>query len=225
MKVSRDQVARNRQRIIEAAARLFREKGFDGVSVADIMSSAGLTHGGFYGHFASKEDLAAQACLNALTQSIDRWTPTALCASDSQLADFITSYLSPEHRDNLGGGCALAALATDAARQPATVRQAFTEGIRSTAAMLSELSPGRSRATRHKHALAILAGLVGAVALARATEDPVLSDEILRAALAAFAARSGPITLAPAARQQATGRKKSKSLKAKALSSSTDRPV
>src|SRR5712692_11897403 len=86
MKVSRKQVAKNRQRILEVAGKLFREKGFDGVSVADIMKSAGLTHGAFYGHFASKDDLAAQACANAVAKTLAIWTAWASDKSPDQLA-------------------------------------------------------------------------------------------------------------------------------------------
>src|SRR2546428_11297920 len=104
MRVTRQQVAKNRQRILEVAGKLLREKGFDGVSVADIMKSAGLTHGGFYGHFASKGELAAKACAGAVAKTVDTWTALAGDKSPDQLGAFITSYLSPRHRDDLGGG-------------------------------------------------------------------------------------------------------------------------
>src|ERR1700681_3074725 len=106
MKVTREQVAANRERIVEAAGTLFRKHGIDGVGVADIMKSAGLTHGGFYGHFASKDELAAQACEGAVAETVDTWTAAADQSPD-QLGAFITSYLSARHRDDLGGGCVL----------------------------------------------------------------------------------------------------------------------
>jgi TetR/AcrR family transcriptional repressor of nem operon len=176
MKVTRQQVAKNRHRIVEVAGKLFREKGFDGVSVADIMKSAGLTHGAFYGHFASKDDLAAQACANSVGKTQDTWTALA--------------------GDDLGGGCFLAALGTDAVRQRGAVRRAFTEGIRSTVGMLSMIAPGGSNAAQREKAIATLAGLVGAVTLARAADDPTLSDEILDAALATFGGKSGAMATA-----------------------------
>jgi TetR/AcrR family transcriptional repressor of nem operon len=184
MKVTREQVAKNRQRILEVAGKLFREKGFDGVSVADIMKSAGLTHGAFYGHFASKEELAARACANAVAKTLDIWTGLASDKSPDQLGAIVANYLTPSHRDDLGGGCVLAALGADVVRQPGSVRHALTDGIRSTVAMLSMMAPGASNAAHREKAFATLAGLVGALTLARAADDRRLSDEILNAALA-----------------------------------------
>ena len=142
MKVTRQQVAKNRQRILEVAGKLFREKGFDGVSVADIMKSAGLTHGAFYGHFASKDDLAAQACAHCIANTQDTWTALASGKPADQLGAIVSAYATPHHRDDLGGGCVLAALGADAVRQRGAVRRAFTDGIRSTVAMLSMIAPG-----------------------------------------------------------------------------------
>jgi TetR/AcrR family transcriptional repressor of nem operon len=190
MKVTRQQVAKNRQRIVEVAGKLFREKGFDGVSVADIMKSAGLTHGAFYGHFASKDDLAAQACANSVGKTQDTWTALAGDNPSDQLGAIVNAYATPLHRDDLGSGCVLAALGADAVRQRGAVRRAFTEGIRSTVAMLSMIAPGGSSAAQREKAIATLAGLVGAVTLARAADDPTLSDEILDAALATFGGKS-----------------------------------
>src|SRR5258708_7599714 len=185
MKVSREQVAKNRQQIIEVASKLFREKGFDGIGVADIMHSAGLTHGAFYGHFASKDDLAAQASAGAFSVTVG-----ALEASESgsgdQLEAFVASYLSPRHRDDMGGGCVLAALGSDAGRQRGAVRSAFTEGLRATIPRLMRIAPGRSQEAQRQKALATLAGLVGALTLARAVDDPELSGEILNAGVATF---------------------------------------
>jgi TetR/AcrR family transcriptional repressor of nem operon len=191
MKVTREQVAKNRQRILEAASKLLREKGFDGVSVAEIMKSAGLTHGAFYGHFASKDELTAEACANAAAKTIDIWTALASDKAPDQLGAIVASYLTPSHREDLGGGCVLAALGADVVRQPRSVRRAFTDGIRSTVALLSMIAPGASNAVHREKALATLAGLVGALTLARATDDRSLSDEILNAALAMLGGKSG----------------------------------
>jgi TetR/AcrR family transcriptional repressor of nem operon len=190
MKVTRERVAKNRQRILEVAGKLFREKGFDGVGVADIMNRAGLTHGGFYGHFASKDELAAQACEGAAAKNLAPWTALAVDKSPDRFEAFVTGYLSPHHRDHPGSGCILAALGAEAARQPDGVRAAFTAGMRSIAAMLTKISPGRSAAARRENALATLAGLVGALTLARAADDPALSDEILNAALKTLSGKS-----------------------------------
>ncbi|KMO41433.1 hypothetical protein VQ02_05530 [Methylobacterium variabile] len=183
MRVTREQFQENRRRILEAAGRLLREKGFSAVTVAEVMEAAGLTHGGFYGHFASKEDLAAQALAQALAPAPGR--PGA--APD--LAGFVAGYLSAAHRDRPGGGCALAALGSEAARQPAPVRRAFTEGLEARLARMQEaVMPQALPEGDRAAALATMSGLVGALVLARAVDDPALSDEILAAARAAFGA-------------------------------------
>src|SRR2546428_10500465 len=109
MRVSRAEAEQNRERIIEVAGRLFRERGFDGIGVADLMKAAGLTHGGFYRHFASKEDLMAQACARALEGSLDAMRQVTAHDSGHALSAVASAYLSPEHRDGPGEGCALAA--------------------------------------------------------------------------------------------------------------------
>src|SRR5438270_11833799 len=110
MKVSREQAARTRERIIETAARRFRERGYEGIGVADLMKEAGLTHGGFYGHFASKEELIAEASARALTESLARLSDIAERAHDDPLSAMADAYLSSGHRDDPGDGCLLAAL-------------------------------------------------------------------------------------------------------------------
>lgn len=184
MKVSREQAAENRARVLEVAGRLFREKGFDGISVADIMRGAGLTHGGFYGQFASKEDLAAQASRQSLDRSIARWE--RLAEGPDPLGAIVNSYLAQSHRDRPGSGCAMAALAAEATRQPKAVRGMFTAALGEFVEILGRLVPGRTAAARRRNALATMAGLVGAVILARAVNDAALSDEILDASAEAL---------------------------------------
>ena len=181
MRVSKETSAANHQRILDVASSMFREKGFDGVGVADLMKGAGLTHGGFYGHFASKQDLAARACARALEGSEERWTKLVEEASDDSLRAVISSYLSPRHRDHPGRGCAMAALGSDMARQEIPVRKAFTQGVKPLLAILERIVPGRDSAARRERAVATMAGLVGALVLARAVEDPEVSEEFLRA--------------------------------------------
>src|SRR3982750_409763 len=113
MKVSREQAARNRERILDTAAQLFRERGFEGIGVADLMKAAGLTHGGFYGHFASKDDLVAQAAALALEQSVALWEKLADRPQDDPLSAIAGVYLTSRHRDDPGAGCLLAALGPD----------------------------------------------------------------------------------------------------------------
>jgi TetR/AcrR family transcriptional repressor of nem operon len=183
MKVSREQAAQNRARVVDVAGKLFRENGFDGVGVAGIMKGAGLTHGGFYGQFGSKDELAAEAAAQMLDRSIARWA--RLAEGRDPLAAIVTSYLARTHRDAPGSGCAMAALSAQAARQPKPVRGAFTAALNGFVGILTKLMPG-SRSARRRKALATMAGLVGAVILSRAVNDAALSDEILAAAAKEF---------------------------------------
>src|SRR4051812_150847 len=177
MKVSREQAAENRERIIETAARLFRERGFDGIGVADLMQNAGLTHGGFYGQFDSKEDLAAKACERALGQSAARLDRVIAEHPKNALQAVAASYLSKRHRDDPGSGCAFVALGAEAPRHEAGVRKVFTAALYERVEKLVRLIPGTPAARRRK-ALATMASMVGAQVLARAVDDAALSNEI-----------------------------------------------
>lgn len=182
MRVSREQVAENHERIVETASRMFREQGFDGVSVDAIMQEAGLTHGGFYGHFKSKDDLAAQAVARALDRSLERQS------KHTGIAGLVSSYLSPRHCADLGNGCAIAALGADIAREGKSVRRSLTGHIRAQFDRIAHLLGSGTAANRRKRAIATLAGMVGALTLARAVDDPALSKEILAAARDVFGA-------------------------------------
>jgi TetR/AcrR family transcriptional regulator, transcriptional repressor for nem operon len=184
MKVSREQAARNRDRVVEGAARLFRERGFEGVGVADLMKEAGLTHGGFYGHFSSKEDLIAEASARALTRSLALWSDVVERPSGDPLAAIAGAYLTGTHRDNPGAGCLLAALGPDVSRQGPAVRRTVTDYVRSTVDLLAKLVPARSKAARRQKAITTYATLIGALVMARAVDDRALSQEILDAGLA-----------------------------------------
>lgn len=172
MKVSREQVAENRQKILDAASRLFRDRGYDDVTVAEVMAAAGLTHGGFYGHFASKEELIAETLSYTLARA-----PGA----DRDLASYADAYLSPAHRDHRDRGCAVAALGGETVRQSAEARAAMTESLRRQITRFTETAPGASAAERRQAAIASWAAMVGGIVLARLADDPKLSDEILRA--------------------------------------------
>jgi TetR/AcrR family transcriptional regulator, transcriptional repressor for nem operon len=182
MRVSREQAALNRDRIIDAAGALFRAKGFGGVGVADIMKAADLTHGGFYGHFSSKDDLVAQARKRAMARAATNWERVVADAPDTPFAALLKHYLSERHRDEPGKGCVFAALAADASRSGKVVRSAFAEGLEPLLDILTDAIPDRSKAARRRKAVAAMAALVGALGLARATEGTPLSDEILDAA-------------------------------------------
>ena len=188
MKVSREQAAQNRERILDAAAQLFRERGFDGIGVADLMKEAGLTHGGFYGHFSSKDDLIAQASARELTRSLAHWSKVSDRASGDRLSAIAAVYLNRTHRDNPGEGCVLAALGPDVSRQGPAVRGAITGYVRSVVDLLVNLVPGKSKAARRQKAISTYATLVGAMVLARAVDDRALSQEILDAGLASLKA-------------------------------------
>ncbi|MDB5812104.1 MAG: Transcriptional regulator, TetR family [Betaproteobacteria bacterium] len=185
MKVSREQAAQNRERIIDTAARLFRERGFDGIGVADLMQNAGLTHGGFYGQFASKEDLAALACERALGQSATRIDRVIAEHPENTLQAVAASYLSKRHRDNPGDGCAFVALGAEAPRHEAGVRKVFAQALLVRMEKLMRLIPGTPAARRRK-ALSTMASMVGAQVLARAVDDATLSTEILEAVKASI---------------------------------------
>ncbi len=170
MKVSREQVAENRQKILDAASRLFRAEGFDAVTVVDVMKAAGLTHGGFYGYFKSKDDLIAQT-LTYLTAQGAR--------ADTDLARYAASYLSPAHRDDVAGGCPIAALGAETVRQTPEARAALAEGLRNRIEGFAASAPLTEAAIVRRAAIGSYAAMVGAVILARLAQDPTLADEVL----------------------------------------------
>jgi TetR/AcrR family transcriptional repressor of nem operon len=182
MRVSREQAAENREKILNLAANMFRERGFDGIGIADLMKAAGLTHGGFYGHFSSKEDLMAQACTRAVDDMLQSaQTRQAEQANQDRYRVFVTNYLSMDHRNNRAEGCLMAALGAEAARQSPEVRSAFTQGAMRVLKTVMSLVQGKStEAQAREKALLILATLVGAQVIARALDDPELSQEVLQ---------------------------------------------
>jgi TetR/AcrR family transcriptional regulator, transcriptional repressor for nem operon len=181
MKVSREQAAENRERIVQVASKLFRERGFDGIGVADLMKAAGLTHGGFYGHFASKEDLATEACGRALDKSLQKWSAEIERAPGEAFSKIVNSYLSEAHRDGPGTGCLVAALGSDIGRQAPPIRRVVTEGVHAFIGRLMRIVPGKSKPARRRKALSDFAAMVGAVTIARAVDDPELSRDVLEA--------------------------------------------
>jgi len=179
MKVSKQKVAEHREQIITAAARRFRENGFDGISVADLMKEVGLTHGGFYGHFSSKEELIRLASQRALRETAQRWEKVMEESPDNPFEAFAKYYLSHRHQSHPETGCPLAALGSDIARQPRSVKEAVTEEQQAIIDLLSRFAPGRTKSLRRKQAISFLARLVGGMILARSAPDGVFSEEIL----------------------------------------------
>lgn len=170
MKVSREQMAENRRRILDVASKLFREKGFDAVSVAEVMKAAGLTHGGFYGHFSSKDDLVAETIGYVLSRDGD---------GGVDLRAYMDEYLAPRHRDNAAAGCPTAGLAADIRHQTPAARAAMTAGLRSQIERVAKALPNIDAADRRSAAIGTWAAMVGAMILARAVDDTELSDEVL----------------------------------------------
>ncbi|HEY5802079.1 MAG TPA: TetR/AcrR family transcriptional regulator [Lysobacter sp.] len=189
MRVSNEAAQQSRQRIVEVSARLFRERGVDGVGVVELMKAAGFTQGGFYKHFESKEALAAEACTLAFEDLQQRrWSRLLVDDNDGKtpLQRFIEAYLSTRHRDNPGDGCPMPSLGADCARHDPAMRGAFTEGLTSLVDLLAASVPGRTAKARRERALATVACLAGAISLARAVDDESLSEEILQSAIASL---------------------------------------
>lgn len=178
MRVSREQAAQNKERVIETASRLFREHGFDGIGLKDLMAGAGLTQGGFYKQFASKDELTALASRRAIASSAERWSSAAASRPDDPLSAVAEFYLSTEHVAERAEGCPFVALASDAARQGPAVKAEFEAGIRANLDMIASLSAGEDRDAL----LARLSMMVGAVLLSRTVNDEALARQILNAA-------------------------------------------
>ena len=163
-----EETAAKHERIVKEASRLFRERGFENVSVGEVMKAAGLTHGAFYAHFGSKEELQAAAVAYGQKVSLGRLQRSKRKKSKGSFTD---RYLSPWHRDNPGDGCTMAALAQEVARSTPELKAAFEQGLEN---ILSAKGGDR------KEAIFRAAAMIGGVVLARAVQDPRLSDEILR---------------------------------------------
>ncbi|RYH61604.1 MAG: TetR/AcrR family transcriptional regulator [Alcaligenaceae bacterium] len=183
MKVTNAQMQANRAHIVKTASHLFRERGYDGVGIADLMGAAGFTHGGFYKHFGSKADLMVEAARCGIAQGHAK-------AESLDAQGIVNYYLSRKHRDNRADGCTVAALSGDAARQPASTKEAFAAGVES---LLEGLAGGkcakdgsaRERDLR-RQSIETIAQAVGALVLSRACpDDSALADEILEVCRAA----------------------------------------
>jgi TetR/AcrR family transcriptional repressor of nem operon len=175
MRVSKEKTAENHERILDAAARLFRERGLSDVGVNVLTEAAGLTYGSLYSHFGSKDRLIAEAVGRAFSLFGAKFG--AIKDADAYVAE----YLTPEHRDDPGSGCTVAAVGCEMPRQSKAVRDVFTEAAKRSMARLAALLPARRGRQREDDALAMLATMAGAMMLARAVDDPEFSDRILSA--------------------------------------------
>lgn len=175
MRVSKEQAAENRERILKATSRLIRERGILGAGVDALTEAAGMTHGSLYSQFGSKERLIEEALADVIAEKGQEM-------SAADLREYVSSYLSTEHRDTPGRGCPLAALCSEMPRQSEGVRTRFTAGLRGMISALTERQDSDAKQRkRNDAAIAMVASLVGAIVLARAVNDPKLSNDILRA--------------------------------------------
>ena len=186
MKVTKKQAAATRERILDEAAKLFRERGFSGIGVADLMRRIGLTHGGFYGHFGSKEELMAEACQRAVSTMLEEWTRLADAAPAKPLAAITAPIFRPD---------TVISRALDVLWRPLVRkfhvrrRRCAMSSLNVWAAFLSSwrFTPGKTAAAKHKKAIVTFASMVGALVIARAVNNPKLSEEILEVVSASVA--------------------------------------
>jgi TetR/AcrR family transcriptional regulator, transcriptional repressor for nem operon len=186
-----EETAEKHERILEVATRMFRDRGFSGVNISELMKAAGLTHGSFYNHFESKQTLASECVLHAASQSLtkmDRYPTT-----ETGHRNYIRAYLSVAHRDDPGNGCLMAALASEVSReQPA--KKSMTRHVELFVDKLSSHFPWpgkRAKRAKRAEAIRMTASLVGAVILSRAVEDEAFSREILNEVLSELLGRAG----------------------------------
>lgn len=173
-----------RTRIVDVASKRFRKDGVEAVGVARLMADAGLTHGGFYAHFSSKEDLVGEAVRDALDDTRARLERVAR-AKDGGIEALVRTYMASQHRDRPDRGCAAAALASEIARHSHPTRRAFTERIEALLDLIADQFPGGDHNMRRRAAVGIFSVMMGALQLARAVSDKNLSDQILESAIAA----------------------------------------
>lgn len=172
------------ERIVSVAARAIRRSGYDGTGVADIMKEAGLTHGAFYAHFASREAMLAEAAARACAESAAATADMVACAPPNMaLASMLSNYLSREHVERAEMGCPLAALGSETSRQAPEVRRVATRHIKEMIDLVARQSPDWGQPSAHERALVTVATMVGALLLARAVDEPGLSDGLREAAL------------------------------------------
>lgn len=200
MRYSKEHKLETHARIVKKASVRLREKGAHGIGVADLMKDAGLTHGGFYAHFDSREALVVEAFGHAMDRSIERWRHLAgQAAPQDRLAAIVEAYLSPQHRDNPGHGCAVPALGAEIARESQKTRKAFATKLDQMIGMLAELFNAEAGKSARQQAMAALATMMGTLLMARVAGSGELSEELLSAGRDAVLARV-PAPKKPAAR-------------------------
>jgi TetR/AcrR family transcriptional regulator, transcriptional repressor for nem operon len=203
MRYSREHKQETHARIVRKASVRLREKGAHGIGVADLMKEAGLTHGGFYAHFDSREALVIEAFNYAMDRSTAHWRKTAeQISADKRLSNIVESYLTAQHRDDPGHGCAVPTLGAEIARESLKTRRAFAAKLEEMIDMIADQISGVPRKAARKQAAATLATMMGTLVLARIAGNGEFSDEILNAGREAVLGRTRPVK--PAAKNAAT---------------------
>lgn len=181
MRTSREQAAQTRERIVETAARLYRERGINGIGVADLMNEAGLTHGGFYKHFESKEALIAEACTAALEVTKAELQRKIAAAPDHEaLSTLVHTYLSKAHSDNPGLGCTIAALGPEAIRNDGIGKETILQGVNNLLALISTQLQREGVDDVEAKSHAVLASMIGGLLLSRMMDSPAKTKAVLR---------------------------------------------
>jgi TetR/AcrR family transcriptional repressor of nem operon len=194
MRYSREHKLETHERIVKRASVRLREKGAHGIGVADLMKDAGLTHGGFYAHFDSREALVIEAFAYAMDRSTERWRKLGeQTPPDKRLAAIVDSYLTTTHRDDPGHGCAVPTLGAEIARESPKTRKAFAAKLEQMVDMIAEQIPALPRKAARKQAEATLATMMGTLVLARIAGSGEFSDEILAAGREAVLERATPV--------------------------------
>src|SRR6266436_6237766 len=182
MRYSKEHKLETHARIVKKASVRLREKGAHGIGVADLMKEAGLTHGGFYAHFDSREALVMEAFGYAMDRGTERWRKIAeQTPPDKRLAKIVESYLTPVHRDDPGHGCAVPTLGAEIARESPKTRRAFAAKLEQMIDMIAEQIPDVPRKAARKKAMATLATMIGTLVVSRIAGSGEFSDEILAA--------------------------------------------
>ena len=191
MRYSKEHKQETHDRIVKKASVRLREKGAHGIGVADLMKEAGLTHGGFYAHFDSRDALVIEAFNYAMERSTERWRKLAEgIPPDKRFASIVEAYLTPLHRDDPGHGCAITSLGAEIARESPRTCKAFAAKIEDMIDMMSDHLPDVPRKTARKHAIAALATMMGTLVLSRIAGSGEFSDEVLAAGRETVLARA-----------------------------------
>ncbi|UWU73607.1 TetR/AcrR family transcriptional regulator [Bradyrhizobium huanghuaihaiense] len=205
MRYSREHKQETHDRIVKKASVRLREKGAHGIGVADLMKEAGLTHGGFYAHFDSREALVIEAFAYAMDRSMEHWRKiTGEASPEKRLALIAEAYLSALHRDNPGHGCSIPSLGAEIARESPKTRKAFAGKLDEMIEMMTDYVPNQPRKAARKQAIATLATMAGTMLLARIAGSSELSDEVLKAGRdsALGGVKREPVKAAPARKKQ-----------------------